>query len=124
MHQTKIEIEKVSENLRVLRMLRGIKVESVAKGIGITKSSYSNIETGKTEITLSRLQDIADYFQIDYNVILHGHLDNYQSLTVGRSDELIIDSKLLQNIVNVHSSIVELVERITQKYNHFLCGNL
>ncbi|ULT42151.1 helix-turn-helix domain-containing protein [Niabella defluvii] len=115
MHQTKIEIEKVSENLRVLRMLRGIKVESVAKGIGITKSSYSNIETGKTEITLSRLQDIADYFQIDYNVILHGHLDNYQSLTVGRSDELIIDSKLLQNIVNVHSSIVELVERITQK---------
>ena len=114
MFQNKIEMEKVQENLRTLRMLKGIKVESIAKGLGITKSSYSNIETGKTEITLSRLQAIADFLQVHYDLILHGHTVNYQNLPVGVSS-LVVDSNLLHNIVNLHSSIVELVGSINNK---------
>lgn len=40
-----------------------MKAEDIAHQLGITKSSYSDIETGKSELTLNRLQKNSRYFR-------------------------------------------------------------
>lgn len=56
--------EKIGTNIKAWREIKGIKQEWLASKIGIGKSSLSQIETGKTEITISRLAEIADVLEI------------------------------------------------------------
>lgn len=46
--------------IRKMRELRGYKQEHMAKGLGIDKTSYGDIESGQTKMTVERLKKIAE----------------------------------------------------------------
>ena len=55
----------IGQNIRKWRELKGIKQESLALDIGITKAALSNIENNKTDINLHRIEDIANSLNLE-----------------------------------------------------------
>ncbi len=59
-----MKIETLSNNIRRIRMLKGLTQENVANDLGISLTAYGRIEQGKTDISYSRLVQIANYFKV------------------------------------------------------------
>ena len=52
--------EKVAEKIRMKRLQMNFSQQNMADELGITAAAYSNLERGVTEISLSRLFQIAN----------------------------------------------------------------
>lgn len=55
----------IGKNIRAFRHQHGWSQEDVATKLGISIPAFSKIETGVTDINLSRLEQIADIYEID-----------------------------------------------------------
>ena len=49
----------VSDRIRIVRITRNLSQENLAEELGLSVGAYSNIETGKTKISIERLRTIA-----------------------------------------------------------------
>ena len=56
--------KKVGERIRVARVTKGLSQQNMADELGLTVASYSNIERGVTDITITRLFEIARILQV------------------------------------------------------------
>jgi transcriptional regulator with XRE-family HTH domain len=56
--------KSVGKNIRAVRHQLGWSQEDAANKLGISIPAFSKIETGITDINLSRLQQIADVFEM------------------------------------------------------------
>lgn len=56
---------EIYEKIRFLRQFKGWSQDEMAEKLGITLNGYANIEHGKTDIQLSRLEQIAKVFGVD-----------------------------------------------------------
>ena len=54
----------VGDNIRELRIRSGLSLRVAAKQLGISTSALSKIETGVTDVNLSRLEQIADVYGV------------------------------------------------------------
>ncbi len=63
-------ITEVGSNIRQLRLDKGKGQTEVAKALGISVAALSKIENGQTDINLSRLIQIAKYFEVSVTSIL------------------------------------------------------
>ena len=63
---------EVGRKLRKLRKARGLKLQDLAKGTGLSASFLSMVETGKSDITLARLQRIVQFYGITMGSLLDG----------------------------------------------------
>ena len=54
----------VGQKLRKLRKVRGLKLQDLARGTGLSASFLSMLETGKSDITLAKLQRIVQFYGI------------------------------------------------------------
>jgi len=64
---------KIGDNIREIREEKGVKKEDISKALGITTKAYSNIENNVTDITLTRLAEIAEIFECAPEYILRYH---------------------------------------------------
>lgn len=55
-------LEKVGVKLRSLRQERGLNQEALAEMLKLSVSAYAKLERGETDITLSRIEQIASLF--------------------------------------------------------------
>jgi len=62
----------IGKNIKRLRQKANWNQRQAAERLGISIAAYSKIETGITEINISRLKQIADLFGVDYMIILDG----------------------------------------------------
>jgi transcriptional regulator with XRE-family HTH domain len=78
---------KIGENIREIREKeKNLKQEDVAKALGITTKAYSNIENNIADITLTRLYELAEIFEVAPEYILNyqekstftNHFNNYE----------------------------------------------
>jgi transcriptional regulator with XRE-family HTH domain len=53
---------KLHEKIRQLRLQRGYSQENLADALGLSTTAYGDLERGKTELTVSRLEQLADAF--------------------------------------------------------------
>lgn len=60
----------IGENIRLLRVLRGLSQENMANELDISVSAYSNIERDVSELTVSRLILIAGILKVKASTIL------------------------------------------------------
>lgn len=61
--------EFIGANIKKWREFKQIKQDTLAKNMNITSATLSRIETGKTDITVSRIQEIADQLDIDFTLL-------------------------------------------------------
>lgn len=78
---------KIGDNIREIREKeKKLSREEVAKALGITSKAYSNIENNIADVTVSRLYELADIFEVAPEYILTyqekavftNHFNNYQ----------------------------------------------
>ncbi len=60
----------IGEKIRHLRVLKGYSQENMAELIGISPTAYGNIERNGTDISLSRLEQIAKTLEVNVLDIL------------------------------------------------------
>lgn len=53
------DAKKLGENLKKIRLSKGIKQVEIARTLGVDRSFVSNIENGKTNPTLSTIASLA-----------------------------------------------------------------
>lgn len=90
--------KSVGMNIRTMRHQHGWSQEDVANRLGISIPAFSKIETGVTDINLSRLEQIANVFEVsvvyllsmDANDVEHepSHLSIAQKKLVDREAEI------------------------------------
>lgn len=56
--------EKVILRLKQIRLSKNWSQEMTAKAIGITQNAYSRLEGGNTKITMDRLFQLAEAFEV------------------------------------------------------------
>ncbi len=62
--------ERVAERIRQLRFERKFSQENMADELGLSISAYSNIERGVSEISISRLMEIAQILGVSASDII------------------------------------------------------
>lgn len=60
----------VYEKIRVVRKAKGLTLEEVAYHLGMSVNGYGDIERGDTDINLSRLEQIARFFEIELSELM------------------------------------------------------
>lgn len=62
--------KRIGANIKKIRLIRSIEVKKLCLDLEISPAAYSNIERGVTDITVSKLVLLADYFRIPYEQVL------------------------------------------------------
>ncbi len=62
--------QKIGSNIKKLRLEKDIPTKQVCNDLDLSQSAYSNIEKGLTDISITRILQIADYFKVNYTEIL------------------------------------------------------
>ena len=78
--QTETLQKKIGAEIKKLRLINEWTQEQVAEQLYICRDAYGDIERGKTDICLSRLAQIANFFAVDVSFLLgssSGNTTNY-----------------------------------------------
>lgn len=54
--------QKIGNKLRLLRTEKGLRQEDMAEKLSLSVSAYAKLERGETDITLSRIEQIAGFY--------------------------------------------------------------
>src|ERR1700710_2481096 len=107
--------KSVGKNIRTIRHQRGWSQEDVASRLGISIPAFSKIETGVTDVNLSRLEQIANIYEVSVVQLLT--VDNEQAEPVP-SHLNVIQKKLTDReteIANLQRKVIELYEELRNK---------
>lgn len=64
--------QMIGDNIRIKREEKSIKLEALARHLGLSKARMSQIEHGECkELTISRIQKIADYLDVNFLEIVN-----------------------------------------------------
>lgn len=102
----------IGKNIRTFRHQHGWSQEDVANRLGISIPAFSKIETGVTDINLSRLEQIADIYEIDVVKILAMDVEEIEQQPSNLS---IVQKKLIDReaeIVNLQRKVILLYEEL------------
>ena len=57
---------EIGNRIKIARISRNLGQESVAEDLGISVSAYSNMERGAVDITVTRVQQVADILKVNW----------------------------------------------------------
>ena len=96
---------KVNEHIRLLRLQRGYSQENMADLLGLSTTAYGDIERGKTDLTLTRLFQIADALDVDSAELLTGTIQ--ESKVIEAIPTSPVDSQRLELIIEKQQLEIE-----------------
>jgi transcriptional regulator with XRE-family HTH domain len=70
-------MKSINEKIRLLRQQKGWSQGDIASQLGITTAGYSKIETGVTDVNMSRVEQIAKLYEISVlELLAYGEFDD------------------------------------------------
>lgn len=105
-------MKELRNNIRTLRQKNDWSQEDVANRLQISIPAFSKIETGVTDINLSRLKQIAAVFQISVVDLLTLH-EQHRQLSRNKLD--VLNEKLLARdslVADLQKKVIELFEEL------------
>jgi hypothetical protein len=69
-------MNKIYANIKAIRLAKGLKQEDVAEKLGLAPSNYGRVERGLTEISVERLEKIAEIFEMSVSNVLNYDQEN------------------------------------------------
>ena len=69
---------KYMQKIKELRNNGGLSQEQVAKAIGVSRPTYTSIESGKQELSLDEAKKLATLFGIGVDELSSGNISNLQ----------------------------------------------
>lgn len=109
----------VGQRLQLLRMEKNLTQEQMGEQLNLSTSAYCKIEYGETDLTLTRLNKIANilnmsaaelFSKIDGNI----YFTNSRSINVGISQDysnIHTDSSDLRELIKANSKLIEMLEK-------------
>ena len=107
--------KSIGKSIRILRHQHGWSQEDIASRLGISIPAFSKIETGVTDVNLSRLEQIANIYEVSIVQLLT--VDNEQA-EVAPSHLNLIQKKLSDReseIATLQRKVIELYEELRNK---------
>jgi transcriptional regulator with XRE-family HTH domain len=102
--------EIIGNNIRILRKSKGIKQETLAKQLGLTKGRLSQIENGHcAELSINRIELIANFLKVNFFELLSQQSQGEYSF-ISSNDFEEINPNAVQNLIKALAD--ELVKRI------------
>lgn len=108
---------KVGESIKKLRELKNFTQQHMAAELDLSVSGYGKIERDETDVSLNKLERIAEVLGVDMNTIL-----SFDSKNVFQFTNNQMANGIVQNQYNAQN---ELLERLVAKYeeeNKYLKG--
>jgi len=65
--------------IKKIREYRNYSQEYMAEKLGISQNTYSNLETGRTELGVERLKEISALLEVPVETVLNDHLQIFNS---------------------------------------------
>lgn len=62
--------ESLPDRIRQIRLNKGLSQENMADMLGVSTTAYGDIERGRTELTLSRIENLAKIFDVELPQLL------------------------------------------------------
>lgn len=81
---------EVGQKLRNLRKIRGLKLQELARATGLSASFLSMVETGKSDISLAKLQRVVQFYGITIGSLLDG--SGADRVVTRADDRVLLDS--------------------------------
>jgi transcriptional regulator with XRE-family HTH domain len=107
--------KSIGKSIRILRHQHGWSQEDIANRLGISIPAFSKIETGVTDVNLSRLEQIANIYEVSVVQLLT--VDNEQVEMVP-SHLNVIQKKLSDReteIATLQRKVIELYEELRNR---------
>ncbi len=82
MENKEIFLKKIGRNIKEIRKVKKKEVKDAASGLGISVQAYGKIENGGTDLNISRLFEIAKFFDVSFTQVLRvneGDIFNFTS---------------------------------------------
>lgn len=106
----------IGKNIKSLRQRKGWSQGEVAKRLNISIPAFSKIETGITDVNISRLDQIAKLFELTMTDIISGEGESAQTASSAEIADL--KEKLAAcegDIIRLQKKVIDLYEEIRQK---------
>ncbi|UOE51799.1 helix-turn-helix domain-containing protein [Mucilaginibacter sp. SMC90] len=106
-------MKTLGKKIRLLRHQKGWSQEDVAKRLDISIPAFSKIETGITDINLSRLEQIANLFEMSVVQLLTFN-DNEQDQKFVNELET-VNKRLMDReteVIDLQKKVIELFEEL------------
>ena len=106
-------MKTLGKKIRLLRHQKGWSQEDVAKRLDISIPAFSKIETGITDINLSRLEQIAKLFEMSIVQLLTFNDSEQQEKYVSELET--VTKKLQQReaeVIELQKKVIELYEEL------------
>ncbi|PVD52152.1 hypothetical protein DC498_10500 [Terrimonas sp.] len=103
----------IGKSIRHYRLLKSIKLETLAKQIEVSKATMSQIENGQVEITISRIEKIAKALEVEYTTLITVKNGNIKILNKPLDQEsadynLNVDKTIIEKILNLTEEVMKL----------------
>jgi len=106
----------IGKNIRQLRQKKSWSQGEVAKRLSISIPAFSKIETGITDINISRLDQIANLFEVSTMDIISKEGENPQSQNYEEISKLKERLSLREEeIIKLQKKVIDLYEEIREK---------
>ncbi|MDB5010785.1 MAG: helix-turn-helix protein [Mucilaginibacter sp.] len=106
-------MKTLGKKIRLLRHQKGWSQEDVAKRLDISIPAFSKIETGITDINLSRLEQISNLFEMSVvQLLTFNDLEQDQKFV---SELEVVNKKLTDReteIIDLQKKVIELFEEL------------
>lgn len=120
---------EIHERIRIMREVNQLTQEDMAEKLAISTNGYAKIERGQTALTLNRLEQIANIFNISVNDLLNdekaptwyfkeNHSQNIHANYYASDNSIILElEKLKLTIEHYQQTLLHKDELLTQKDN-------
>ncbi|RFZ84348.1 XRE family transcriptional regulator [Mucilaginibacter terrenus] len=109
-------MKTLGKKIRLLRHQKGWSQEEVAKRLDISIPAFSKIETGITDINLSRLEQIAALFEMSVvQLLTYNETEQDQKIA---SELENVNKKLMDReteVIDLQKKVIELFEELRHK---------
>jgi len=121
----KLRTMNVGEKIKKLRELKNYTQQHIADQLNLSLSGYGKIERNETDISISRLEEIANILGVDVNTVLSFdekhifNMNNNQTANGIVQNQYMNPTELIDQIINQYKEenqyLKELVRELTQK---------
>ena len=109
-------MKTLGKKIRLLRHQKGWSQEEVAKRLDISIPAFSKIETGITDINLSRLEQISALFEMSVvQLLTYNEVEQDQKIA---SELENVNKKLMDReteVIDLQKKVIELFEELRHK---------
>ena len=106
-------MEHVGKNIKILRKQKGWNQRQVAEQLEVSVPAFSKMETGITDLNISRLNQIAKLFGIAPTALLAEEMGDVSALNLGKVDQLKARLTIKEDeIIRLQNKIIQLYETV------------